>query len=162
MANALIALGGNLGDVRDTLDRAIARFCDGKAVQLIARSADYLTPPWGVTNQPEFVNCAISVSTALTPQALLGRAQVVEAAFGRDRAKETRWGPRALDIDLIVYDDVTLTTPELTLPHPRLFERAFMLLPLADIAPDGVIAGRRIRDALAKVELAGIVKLPAR
>ena len=89
MANALIALGGNLGDVRDTLDRAIARFCDGKAVQLIARSADYLTPPWGVTNQPEFVNCAISVSTALTPQALLGRAQVVEAAFGRDRAKET-------------------------------------------------------------------------
>jgi 2-amino-4-hydroxy-6-hydroxymethyldihydropteridine diphosphokinase len=162
MPEALVALGGNMGDVRDTLDRAIARFCDGKAVQLVARSADYLTPPWGVTNQPEFINCAIAVSTALTPQALLNRAHVVEAAFGRDRAKETRWGPRVLDIDLIVYDDVTLATPELTLPHPRLLERAFVLLPLADIAPDRVIAGRRIRDALAKVGAAGIVKLPPR
>ena len=162
MPEALVALGGNLGDMRDTLDRAITRFCDGKVVQLIARSADYLTPPWGVTDQPEFINCAIAVSTSLTPQALLSRAQVVEAAFGRDRAKETRWGPRVLDIDLIVYDDVTMATPELTLPHPRLLERAFVLLPLADIAPDRVIAGRRIRDALAKVELAGIVKLPPR
>jgi 2-amino-4-hydroxy-6-hydroxymethyldihydropteridine diphosphokinase len=162
MPEALIALGGNLGDVRDTLDRAITRFCDGKAVQLVARSSDYLTPPWGVINQPEFINCAIAVSTVLTPQALLKRAQVVEAAFGRDRAKETRWGPRILDIDLIVYDDVALATPELTLPHPRLLERAFVLLPLADIAPDRVIAGRRIRDALAKVNLAGIVKLPPR
>ena len=140
MAEALIALGGNVGDVRDTLDDAIARLCDGRAVQLLARSADYLTPPWGVVDQPPFVNCAIAVSTTLAPLALLGRAHIVEVFFGRDRAKETRWGPRTLDIDLVVYDDVELATPELTLPNPRLFERAFVLLPLADIAPDRVIA----------------------
>lgn len=161
-AEALLALGGNVGEVRDTLERAIARLCDGKAVQLLARSADYLTPPWGVIDQPPFVNCAIAVTTALEPRALLSRAQVVEAFFGRDRAKETKWGPRRIDIDLIVYGDLELATPELTLPHPRLFERAFVLLPLADIAPDRVIAGRRIKDALAKVYLAGIVKLPPR
>ena len=162
MAESLIALGGNVGDVRDTLDRAIARLCDGKAVHLLARSSDYLTPPWGVVDQPPFINCAIAVSTALEPRALLSRAQVVEAFFGRDRAKETKWGPRTLDIDLIVYDDIMLATPELTLPHPRLLERAFVLLPLADIAPDRVIAGRRIKDALAKVPLPGIEKLPPR
>ncbi|HYI03677.1 MAG TPA: 2-amino-4-hydroxy-6-hydroxymethyldihydropteridine diphosphokinase [Reyranella sp.] len=160
MPEALIALGGNVGDVRDTLERAIARLCDGKEVRLLARSADYLTPPWGVTDQPPFVNCAVSVSTSLLPRPLLSRAQVVEALFGRDRSKETRWGPRTIDIDLLVYDDIELTTPELTLPHPRLFERAFMLLPLADIAPDRVIGGRRVRDALARVNLAGIEKLP--
>ncbi len=162
MSEALIAFGGNVGDVRDTIDRAIARLCDGKAVQLLARSFDYLTPPWGVTDQPPFVNCAISVSTALAPRALLSRAQVLEAYFGRDRSKETKWGPRTLDIDLLVYDDIVLETPELTLPHPRLLERAFVLLPLGDIAPERVIAGRRVKDALAKAHLAGIVKLPPR
>ena len=162
MPEALIAFGGNVGDVRDTLERAIARLCDGKAVQLLARSSDYLTPPWGVIDQPPFVNCAISVSTALAPRALLSRAQVVEAYFGRDRTKETKWGPRTLDIDLLVYDDIVMATPELTLPHPRLLERAFVLLPLADIAPDRVIAGRHVKDALAKVDLRGNEKLPPR
>ena len=159
---ALVGFGGNVGDARDTIDRAIARFCDGKSVWLTARSSDYATPPWGVTDQPEFVNCAIAVETTLAPRALLSRAQVVEVFFGRDRSKETKWGPRTIDIDLLTYNDITLETPELTLPHPRLFERAFMLLPLADIAPDRVIQGRRIRDALGKVNLAGILKLPPR
>ena len=162
MAEALVALGGNVGEVRDTLDRAIATFCDGARVKLTARSSDYLTPPWGITDQPPFVNCAIAVETTLTPQGLLHRAQVVEAAFGRDRSKETRWGPRTIDIDLIVYDDIVLETAELTLPHPRLFERVFMLLPLADIAPDRIIGGRHIGESLAKVNLAGIDRLPPR
>ena len=162
MAEALIAFGGNVGDVRDTIERAIARLCDGKAVQLLTRSFDYLTPPWGVIDQPPFVNCAISVSTTLAPRALLSRVQVVEAYFGRDRTKETKWGPRTLDIDLLVYDDVVMTTEQLTLPHPRLLERAFVLMPLGDIAPERVIAGRRVKDALAKAHLAGIVKLPPR
>ncbi len=162
MPEALIALGGNVGDVRTTLERAIAKLCDGKTVYLLARSSDYLTPPWGVADQPPFVNCAIAVSTTLEPRALLSRAQVVEVYFGRDRAKETRWGPRTLDIDLIVYDELVLNTPELTLPHPRLFERAFVLLPLADIAPSRVIAGHSIKDAVARAYLTGIVKLPPR
>jgi 2-amino-4-hydroxy-6-hydroxymethyldihydropteridine diphosphokinase len=162
MPEALVAFGGNVGDVRDTIDRAIERLCDGKTIRLLARSSDYETPPWGVTDQPAFVNCVISVDTALIPQELLKRAQIIEVSLGRDRNKETRWGPRTIDIDLLTYADIALDTPELTLPHPRLFERAFMLLPLADLGPDRVISGRRVRDALTRVDLRGNVKLPPR
>jgi 2-amino-4-hydroxy-6-hydroxymethyldihydropteridine diphosphokinase len=162
MAEALIALGGNVGDVRDTLERALAAFCDGAAVRLTARSSDYSTLPWGIADQPRFVNLCIAVETELAPHALLARAQAVERAFGRDRANERRWGPRTLDIDLISYDDVVIDDAGLTLPHPRLFERAFVLVPLAEIAPDRMIAGRRVRDALAQTDLSGIEKLPAR
>ena len=160
MAQALLALGGNVGDVRQTFDRAIAAFCDGKDVQLIARSSDYATPPWGVEDQPHFINCCIAVATDLQPHALLARAQAVERELGRDRAREQRWGPRTLDIDILAYDDLALDDPELTLPHPRLFERAFVLVPLAEIVPERMIAGIRVRDALAKVDRAGIEKLP--
>lgn len=160
MADALVALGGNLGDVRDALDRALAAFCDGRDVRLLARSSDYRTPPWGVEDQPPFVNLAIAVATSLAPHALLARAQAVERAFGRERAKERRWGPRPVDIDLIAYDDLDLDTPDLTLPHPRLFERAFVLVPLAEIVPERVIGGIKVRDALARVDAKGIEKLP--
>ena len=160
MAQALLALGGNVDDVRQTFERTIAAFCDGKEVQLLLRSSDYVTPPWGVEDQPRFINCCIAVATALTPHALLARAQAVERQFGRDRAHERRWGPRSLDIDLLAYDDITLNEPDLTLPHPRLFERAFVLVPLAEIVPERVIAGVRVRDALAKLDPAGIEKLP--
>ena len=162
MPEALVALGGNIGNVRQTLEQAIAQFCDGSTVTLLARSSDYKTPPWGVEDQPAFVNCAIAVSTALSPHELLKRGQATERAFGRDRANERRWGPRTLDIDLIAYDNVTVDEPELTLPHPRLFERAFVLVPLAEIAPDRIIAGMRIRDGLAKLDQTGIEKLQPR
>ena len=159
MAEALIALGGNVGDVRDTLDRAIAALCDGTAVRLVARSSDYRTPPWGVTDQSAFINRSIIVETALLPLDLLNRAHATERRFGRDRSREQRWGPRTLDIDLIDVEGVTLDTPELTLPHPRALERAFVLAPLAEIAPDWRIAGIRVADALAKLDQAGIEKL---
>jgi 2-amino-4-hydroxy-6-hydroxymethyldihydropteridine diphosphokinase len=162
MPEALVALGGNLGDARDTLDRAIAAFCDGNDVRLLARSSDYRTPPWGVADQPPFVNLAVAVETSLTPQELLARAQAVELALGRERGKERRWGPRPVDIDLIAYDDLALDTPDLTLPHPRLFERAFVLVPLAEIVPQRVIAGIKVRDALARVAVEGIERLPPR
>jgi len=93
---------------------------------------------------------------------LLRRVQEVERAFGRDRANERRWGPRKLDIDIIAYDDVTMNDPDLILPHPRLFERAFVLVPLADIAADRLIAGVRVTDALAQVDATGIERLPPR
>lgn len=160
VADALIALGGNVGEVRDALRRAIERFCDGDAVRLVARSSDYRTPPWGVLDQSWFVNCAILVETALSPQRLLARAQQVEDAFGRNRAHERRWGPRTLDIDLIAYDDVVLATTELNLPHSRWQERGFVLAPLAEIVPDRAIGGVRIKDALAKADLTGIERLP--
>jgi 2-amino-4-hydroxy-6-hydroxymethyldihydropteridine diphosphokinase len=162
MAEALLGLGGNVGDVRATLDEAIALFADGQDVRLLARSSDYSTPPWGVTDQPAFVNLAIAVETMLSPRELLTRALNVERALDRDRKRETRWGPRTVDIDLLAYGDVKLDEPALTLPHPRLFERAFVLVPLAEIAPDRVIAGVRVRDALTRLDAAGIDRLPPR
>jgi len=162
MVEALLGLGGNLGDVQSTLDRAVAVFCDGHDVRLIARSSDYRTAPWGVTDQPPFVNLALAVDTMLTPRALLDRALSVEAMFGRDRAREQRWGPRTLDIDIIAFDGLEMNENGLTLPHPRLFERAFVLAPLAEIVPDRKIKGIAIKNALAKLDTGGIEKLPPR
>jgi 2-amino-4-hydroxy-6-hydroxymethyldihydropteridine diphosphokinase len=162
MAEALVGLGGNIGDVRTALDRAVAAFCDGTDVRLLAQSSDYATPPWGVVDQPAFVNRCIVVATALMPRALLDRALAVERTLGRDRSREQRWGPRAIDIDLLAYDDVALDEPGLTLPHPRLLERAFVLVPLAEIVPDRIIAGVRVRDALARLDTRGIERLESR
>lgn len=160
MAEALIALGGNVGDVRATFDHVVAMLCDGPDVRLVARSSDYRTPPWGVLEQPAFINSCLLVDTILTPRALLDLAHRIETALGRRRADEQRWGPRTIDIDLIAYDDVVLNEPDLQLPHPHLFERAFVLLPLADIAPERTIGGTTVRDALARVDTGGIEKLP--
>src|SRR5215469_11459629 len=160
MANAIIALGGNVGDVRATFNRAIANICGMAQAALLARSSDYATPPWGEEDQPRFINAGVEIATALDPHALLFVLHKVEQKFGRDRAKERRWGPRTLDLDIIAYDDVSIDKVELTLPHPRLFERAFVLVPLAEIAPDRVIRGRRIRDALADHATEGIERLP--
>jgi 2-amino-4-hydroxy-6-hydroxymethyldihydropteridine diphosphokinase len=157
---ALIALGGNVGDMVLTFDRAVALLCGNKSVSLVRRSANYRTPPWGVTDQPAFINAVITVRTTLPPRELLARMREVEWHLGRNRAFEQRWGPRTLDLDLLAYDDVTLDTPELTLPHPRMFERAFVLVPLAEIAPDRAIGGTRVRDALARLDAAGIERLP--
>ena len=162
MPEVLIALGGNVGDVRDTLRNALAMLCNGAEATLIARSRSYLTPAWGVKDQPPFINCCAAIETALSPRELLKRVQEVERAFGRDRAKEVRWGPRPLDIDIIAYDDIAVNDPDLTLPHPRLFERAFVLVPLADIAADRLIAGVRVKDALAGIDATGIERLPPR
>ncbi len=160
MVEALLALGGNVGNSRAILDRAINLLCDGKEVRLTARSSDYRTPPWGFKYQPHFVNLAIAVETTLNPHELLARAQDIELRLGRDRANEKRNGPRTADIDIIAYDDVTLSEPNLTLPHPRLFERAFVLVPLAEIAGDRVIAGRRVDKAAEAADAGGIYRLP--
>jgi 2-amino-4-hydroxy-6-hydroxymethyldihydropteridine diphosphokinase len=161
MTEAWLALGGNVGEPRATLARAVALLCDGTDIRLVACSADYRTPPWGVTDQAPFVNLCIAVETTLTPHALLERAHTVERTLGRDRSQEQRWGPRTADIDILAYDDLTLAEDGLMLPHPRLFERAFVLVPLAEIAGDRVIAGRRIGEAAAAIDRAGIERLPA-
>ncbi len=159
MAEALIALGGNVGDARATLGKAIDLICEGSDVRLLARSADYRTPPWGDENQAPFINLCIAVETRLTPQALLARAQQVERSLGRVRAKDRRWGPRTADLDILAYDDVVLDEPSLKLPHPGLFDRAFVLVPLAEIAPDRLIGGIRVRDAAARIDASGIERL---
>jgi 2-amino-4-hydroxy-6-hydroxymethyldihydropteridine diphosphokinase len=160
MAEALLGLGGNIGDVRATFDRAVEMLCADGAVQLVARSSDYRTPPWGIVDQPAFINAVTMVATSLDPRTLLAQALSVERALGRERANERRWGPRAIDIDILAYDDLVIREPDLTLPHPHLFERGFVLLPLAEIAPDRIIAGQRVGDALFRVDVSGIEKLP--
>lgn len=160
MPSALIALGGNVGDVRATFRKAIANICGMAQAALLARSADYATPPWGDEAQARFINACIEIDTSLDPHALLFTLRKIETKFGRDRTRERRWGPRTLDLDLLAYDDVSLQKPELTLPHPRLFERAFVLVPLAEIAPDRIIAGRSAKSALAALSTQGIERLP--
>jgi 2-amino-4-hydroxy-6-hydroxymethyldihydropteridine diphosphokinase len=160
MTDALLALGGNVGNSRAILDRAVQLLCDRPDIRLTARSSDYFTPPWGFKYQPPFINLCIAVDTTLSPRDLLARAQEVEMKLGRDRAHEKRWGPRTADIDIIAYDDLTLDEPGLILPHPRLFERAFVLLPLAEIAGDRVIAGQKPSEALTRVDASGIERLP--
>ena len=161
MVSAIIALGGNVGDVRATFKSAIADICTLAQAKLLARSSDYATPPWGEEQQPPFVNACIEIESKLAPHALLDLLQAVERKFGRDRTKERRWGPRTLDLDLIAYDDLALQTEALTLPHPRLLERAFVLVPLAEIAPERKVGGRSVKAALAELGSAGIERLPA-
>jgi len=162
MTQALLALGGNVGNSRAILDRAVALLCDGKDIKLTARSSDYLTPPWGFKYQPPFVNLCIAVETTLPPRELLQRAQEVELSLGRDRTHEKRNGPRTADIDIIAYGDLRLNEPNLTLPHPRALERAFVLVPLAEIAPDATIGARRVVDALKLIDTTGIERLAPR
>jgi 2-amino-4-hydroxy-6-hydroxymethyldihydropteridine diphosphokinase len=161
MARAFLGLGGNVGDSRATLDRAVAMLNDGRDIKVLARSSDYQTPPWGVESQAPFVNLCLAVETTLAPRQLLSRIHEVEQSLGRDRASETRWGPRTCDIDILSYGNTALNEPDLTLPHPRMFERGFVLMPLAEIAPDAVIGGRRVMDALKSADITGIVRLPA-
>lgn len=163
MTEAVFSLGGNTGPVRTILDRAVNLLCDGKDIRLLARSSDYRTQPWGGVEQPDFVNLCLIVETVLAPHTLLGRTQAVEAALGRDRAAETRWGPRPIDIDIIAYDNLMMAEPDLVLPHPHWAERTFVLVPLAEIAADRTIAGIVVRDALARLGsdgIGGIERLP--
>jgi 2-amino-4-hydroxy-6-hydroxymethyldihydropteridine diphosphokinase len=128
--------------------------------RLVARSSDYSTPPWGDEQQPSFINACIEVETVLEPHALLQALHDIEKDFGRDRANARRWGPRKLDLDLLAYDDLAIDARGLTLPHPRLFERAFVLVPLCEIAPGRLIGGRRATEALKTAAINGIERLP--
>lgn len=157
MAEALLGLGGNLGDVAATLDTALARLADA-GVRVIARSSNWRTPPWGKTDQPAFVNACALVETDLAPRALLDLCLAVETALGRRRA--VKWGPRVIDLDILDYDGRAIDEPGLTLPHPHLAERAFVLVPLAEIVPERVVAGRTVSQHLAAVDATGVEKIP--
>ncbi len=159
-AEAAIALGGNVGDAAVTFDRAIAEVCALAPARLLARSANFETPPWGDTDQPSFLNACVVVSTDAGPRDLLVVLHEVERRHDRDRARERRWGPRTLDLDLLTYGDLEIESPDLTLPHPRLTERAFVLAPLAEIAPAMVIRGQTVAARLAGIGQTGIRRMP--
>ena len=151
MTAAYVALGGNIGDPRRQVLDAVDALARLPATCLLRRSHLYRTPPWGVLEQPPFVNAAALLETGLAPHDLLDALLVIEQRSGRVRAE--RNGPRTLDLDLLHMDGVQLDDARLTLPHPRIAERAFVLLPLADIAPDLVLPGQgRVADLLAAVD----------
>jgi len=129
MPQALIGAGSNLGDRLATLRAAWARLRAADGIGHLETSDVYETAPVGLTEQPKFLNVVFGGETQLDPEALLRVLQQIETEFGRERAE--RWGPRTLDLDLLVYEEETRATPNLILPHPRMFERAFVLVPLA-------------------------------
>lgn len=156
MAEAYLSLGSNIGDKSGNIAAALAQL-DGPGLRIAARSRDYRTAPWGPIEQDWFVNACARLETSLAPEEVLARALEVERRMGRVR--DIRWGPRLIDIDLLCMDGVTRETAALTLPHPRMLERTFVLVPLAEIAPDLVVAGHRIADALAALDAADVVPL---
>ncbi len=145
---AYVGLGGNLGDAAASLRAALAELDAIPDTRLQRASRLYRTPAWGIAEQPDFVNAAARLSTGLDARALLDELLAIERDHGRDRGAETRWGPRALDLDLLLYGDARIDEPGLRVPHPHLHERAFVLVPLLEIAPDVSIPGiGRARDA---------------
>lgn len=160
MTEAFIALGSNLGDARAQVLDAFEALARLPGTRLLARSPLYLTPPWGVLDQPPFVNAVAQLDTTLPPHALLDELLVIERAAGRVRDGE-RWGPRTLDLDVLHMDAVVLSDERLSLPHPRISERAFVLLPLHDLAPTLDLPGQgRVAELLAALDVAGCERLP--
>jgi 2-amino-4-hydroxy-6-hydroxymethyldihydropteridine diphosphokinase len=151
-----LGLGANVGDALETLTAAVYAIDDVDGLAITDVSGVYRTPPWPAPPDPravpqdDFLNLAVVGVTSLSPLALLEEVQLIEAAFGRDREREVRWGPRPLDIDVLLHDEVELDTERLVLPHPRITERAFVLVPLLEVLPGGALPdGRRLTAALA-------------
>ncbi len=141
MARAYVGLGANLGDREATLGRAIELLGRRRGVDVVAVSSFRETDPVGYLDQPRFLNAAVAIETSLAPHALLETLLEVERELGRVR-EGPRYGPRTVDLDLLLMDDLVLDEPGLELPHPRLHERAFALEPLAELDPERVVPGR--------------------
>jgi 2-amino-4-hydroxy-6-hydroxymethyldihydropteridine diphosphokinase len=154
---AVLGLGGNIGDTRGLMAKAIERLAKNPEIKLQTVSALYHTPPWGKTDQPAFLNAAVKIETGLSPTALLKIALGVERELGRERGE--RWGPRTIDIDILLFGTDLVDQPGLRIPHPRLKERAFALAPLVDVLPDAKVAGRPAREWLAESDRAGMERL---
>ncbi|MGH8889280.1 MAG: 2-amino-4-hydroxy-6-hydroxymethyldihydropteridine diphosphokinase [Acidothermaceae bacterium] len=156
MSKAVLALGANLGDRAAGLQAAVDLLAESMTV--LAISAIYETAPVGGPEQPDYYNAVVVVETTLSPSELLGVAHAAEAAA--DRVRTVRWGPRTLDVDVIAYDDATSDDPVLTLPHPRAYERAFVLMPWLDADPRAVLPGHgSVGELLGTVEVAGVRRL---
>lgn len=152
MENVYIGLGSNLADPRVQVEAGLSALAGLPMTRLVARSRLYRSAPWGRADQPEFVNAVAQIETALAPRELLDALLAIERHAGRKR-DGARWGPRVLDLDVLAYGERRIAEPGLHVPHPHLHERAFVLVPLVEIAPDLDIPGRgRIKDLLAGVD----------
>ncbi len=159
MAEVFIGLGSNMDGPHDQLDRALESLSTSADIELVAVSDRYQTPPIG-PSQPDYINAVAQLRTSLPPEALLDKLQSIEQQ--QDRVRTVRWGPRTVDLDILLYDNILCDTERLTIPHPRMAERAFVLLPLADINRDLPLPnGKTVGQLLANCSVQGIVKSTA-
>ncbi len=154
LTTATLGLGGNIGDPAASMARALATLDARNDCSVTAVSRLYRTPPWGKTDQAWFFNACAQVETTLLPDDLLDTCLSIEREMKRERLE--RWGPRTLDIDVLTYGDSVLKTDKLEIPHPRMTGRGFVLMPLADFAPQMIIGGRTVADWLEGVDVSGI------
>lgn len=155
---AFLGLGGNLGDPAAAMAAALQALDDEEAVKVVAVSSLYRTPPWGVTDQPDFLNAVAAVDTTLQAEALLHLCLDIERSLKRVRAE--RWGPRLIDIDILLFGDQHIDKAGLHVPHPRMNERAFVLMPLAEIAPDIRSGDQTVAARLSGLDSSAITRLP--
>lgn len=156
---AYIAIGSNLGDRIGNVMEAVRLVADGVKAALVSMSSLYETEPWGVKEQGPFVNAAMVVETPLAPSELLAHLKSIEAAMGRE--KTARWGPRVIDLDIIFIEDMAIDEDGLRVPHPGAHERAFVMVPLAEIAPDFVhpATGRTLAETAGGLDKSGVRKM---
>lgn len=154
---AYLSLGANLGNREEMLREAVRRLAAADGVKTLAVSSLYETEPWGKKDQPSFLNIAVSLQTTLSPEELLALTQAVETELGRVRHE--RWGPRTIDVDILHIEGVERNSPTLTLPHPYMTERAFVLVPLAEIAPDVVVKGRTVEEWRKLADDGGVIRV---
>ncbi|MEP9371459.1 2-amino-4-hydroxy-6-hydroxymethyldihydropteridine diphosphokinase [Mesorhizobium sp. KR1-2] len=154
-----LSLGGNLDDPAKTMAAALRMVDADPQTEVVSVSSLYRTPPWGKLDQPDFLNCAVEISTSRSPRELLELC--LEAERKLKRVRQERWGPRLVDIDILAFGERVIHETGLEVPHPRLFERAFVLVPLTEIAPDFAIGGESASERLPLVDRAGIEKLPS-
>lgn len=155
MSKVYLGLGGNVGDVQTVLMEALSKLNENHKVRVVQVSGLYKTPPWGDENQNWFLNACALIETGLKPIELLDFVKMLEVDFKREKTR--KWGPRTLDIDLLHYEGVALNSEKLTIPHPRIGERAFVLKPLNDIAPELIIGGVKVSELLNNVDSNDIV-----
>ena len=155
---AYIGLGGNLGDPAAAMAAALRALDADPGIKVAAVSSLYRTPPWGVTDQPDFLNAVAALDTKLPPRALLEACLDAERALKRVRG--LRWGPRTIDLDILLYGDARIAEEGLQVPHPRMEGRAFVIAPLAEIAPGVSVGAKTAAEWLPLLDLSGIVRLP--
>ena len=161
MTRAAVGLGANLGEAEATVHAALQALGELPGVAQVSASRLYRTPAWGVTEQPDFINAVAVLDTDLSARDLLDALLATERRFGRVRIEGERWGPRTLDLDLLLHGDAVIDEPGLRVPHPHLHQRAFALLPLLEAWPDAVIPGiGPARDCVAGLAADGIEALP--
>ncbi|MBZ8133849.1 2-amino-4-hydroxy-6-hydroxymethyldihydropteridine diphosphokinase [Afifella sp. IM 167] len=153
---AVLGLGGNLGDPAEAFRQAAELLATEEGIEILASAPLYRSAPWGNTDQPEFLNSALLVETELSPRQMLKTILKVEQKLGRVRSE--RWGPRLIDIDVLVWDEAEISEEALAIPHPHLSERGFALKPLADLWPEAKVKGRTARALLAEVDTSDLVE----